>query len=261
MSSTNVASMSLQDLLNLRSNIDSQIFKHTGEATVVSVEPPAARSSRAGQPSCYGSFSSLIQKTHSEDVAAYKAAHPELKSGHLNWVGEYMKQHAEEYEAFKAKWSEEHPKQPKEPKEKKVRAKKEKEPKSDGEEKPKKVLSPEHLAKMKAGREAKKAKKDAAKSSESQPAVESAPESPKADAAAPDATAPDAEEKPRTVDEVPFKHGGVTYIRLGYAEADGSHTWASADLWLSKKGARGAYVGELQESGEINEDAEEPALE
>jgi hypothetical protein len=60
--------------------------------------------------------------------------------------------------------------------------------------------------------------------------------------------------------EYPFKHNGVSYIRIGIQKANGSYEWSSTDLWHSKKGARGSYAGELMENGEINEDAEEPSL-
>ena len=149
-------------------------------------------------------------------------------------------------------------------------------------EKPKKVLSPEHLAKLKAGREAKKAAKDAEKAAAeaeakgespialSPPAPAEAPvkapkkpkeakkAAPVAEVAAP-ALAPDAEEA-REGELLPFKLGGATYIRMGISKPDGNHEWLSGDLWLSKKGARGSYAGELMEDGSINADAEEPTL-
>ena len=155
-------------------------------------------------------------------------------------------------------------------------------------EKPKKVLSPEHLAKLKAGREAKKAAKDAEKAvAEAEAKGESpialsppapaevpvkaakkpkeakkaapAPEvpAPEVAVAAPEVAAPAAQQE---AEELPFKLGGATYIRMGISKADNNHEWLSGDLWLSKKGARGSYAGELMEDGSINADAEEPTL-
>ena len=155
-------------------------------------------------------------------------------------------------------------------------------------EKPKKVLSPEHLAKLKAGREAKKAAKDAEKAAaEAEAKGESpialspaapaevpvkaakkpkeakkaapAPAAPVAEVAAPvaEVAAPAAEQE---AEALPFKLGGATYIRMGISKPDGNHEWLSGDLWLSKKGARGSYAGELMEDGSINADAEEPTL-
>jgi len=71
------------------------------------------------------------------------------------------------------------------------------------------------------------------------------------------APAPEAEQE---AEALPFKLGGATYIRMGISKPDGNHEWLSGDLWLSKKGARGSYAGELMEDGSINADAEEPTL-
>ena len=150
-------------------------------------------------------------------------------------------------------------------------------------EKPKKVLSPEHLAKLKAGREAKKAAKDAEKAAAEAEAKGESPialspaapaevpvkaakkpkeakkAAPVAEVAAPvaEVAAPAAEQE---AEALPFKLGGATYIRMGISKPDGNHEWLSGDLWLSKKGARGSYAGELMEDGSINADAEEPTL-
>ena len=157
-------------------------------------------------------------------------------------------------------------------------------------EKPKKVLSPEHLAKLKAGREAKKAAKDAEKAAaeaeakgespialspaepaeapvkaakkpkeakKAAPVPEVAAPAPEVAAPAPEVAAPAAEQE---AEALPFKLGGATYIRMGISKPDGNHEWLSGDLWLSKKGARGSYAGELMEDGSINADAEEPTL-
>jgi hypothetical protein len=152
-------------------------------------------------------------------------------------------------------------------------------------EKPKKVLSPEHLAKLKAGREAKKAAKDAEKAiaeaeakgespialSPAAPAeapvkaakkpkeAKKAAPAPEVVVAAPVVAAPEPEAE-QEAEALPFKLGGATYIRMGISKPDGNHEWLSGDLWLSKKGARGSYAGELMEDGSINADAEEPTL-
>ena len=86
-----------------------------------------------------------------------------------------------------------------------------------------------------------------------------APAAPVAEVAAPvaEVAAPAAEQE---AEALPFKLGGATYIRMGISKPDGNHEWLSGDLWLSKKGARGSYAGELMEDGSINADAEEPTL-
>ena len=296
--SASIDTMTLQDLLNLRSNIDTQIFKHTGEATVAPTQEPKAAvkekaaSSRAGKPACYGSFSSLIQKSHADEVAAFKAANPDVKSPHLKWVGKYLEEHKDEYALYKAKWDEEHPKEVKvkEPKVKvpKVKVPKVKEPKAKkvkeakegqegAEEVPKRTLTAEHLAKLKAGREAKKAARDAEKALKEAEALADTPVQPLSEQASPvEQVSPVEQASPvenglngdssssvatvEQVEELPFKLGAATYIRLGSLNADGTNTWASGDLWLNKKGLRGAYVGELKDNGEINTDADEPSV-
>jgi hypothetical protein len=60
--------------------------------------------------------------------------------------------------------------------------------------------------------------------------------------------------------ELPFKIGPSSYIRFGVPSEGGETNWLSNDLWLNKRGSRGAYVGELMEDGSINTDAEEPPV-
>jgi hypothetical protein len=339
MSSTNIESSTLPELLSLRSQIDAAISAACGGDASAAVlqassgKGPKKPSARAGQPTAYGAFSSKVQKEHAEEIKAFKEANPEMKGAHMAWVGKYKEEHPDIYEAFKTEWAEAHPKpaapaaavegaEGEEAKPKKVltpehlakmkagreaaKAAKaaaaaagvEPAPLSDSEaekaekaEKPKRVLTPEHLAKLKAGREAAKALKDAekaaaaAEANEQSPIAlmpEAAPDSDKAKkpkkakkAAAPvPAPAPVAvpvaapapvpvavaEEAQVEAEELPFKHGGAVYIRMGISNASGQPKWASNDLWMSKKGARGPYAGELMEDGSINADAEEPAV-
>jgi hypothetical protein len=60
---------------------------------------------------------------------------------------------------------------------------------------------------------------------------------------------------------LPFKLAGANYLRLGIKRTDNNHLWATGDLWASKKGAKGPYIGCLQENGTIDKDAEEPEIE
>jgi hypothetical protein len=166
----------------------------------VLVEKPKKISARTGKSTVYGDFSSKIQKEHIDAIKTFKEANPEMKGAHMIWVGNYKKEHAEEYATFKAAWDIDHPKSDvsetssvassaeaaagaaggaamnpedltllKAKKAKKAKkAAKKSEAAAGAEaaaiEKPKKVLSPEHLAKLKAGREAKAAAKKAAAS-------------------------------------------------------------------------------------------------
>lgn len=174
MSSTlDFSTLSLTDLLQQRSMIDAEIFKQTGGT----VTAPAKKkvSARSGKSTVYGDFSSKIQKEHAEEIKAFKEANPEMKGYHMTWVGNYKKEHADEYTAFKTAWDIEHPKADVSETSSVASAAES----ADGAvSKPKKVLSPEHLAKLKAGREAKKAKKDAEKASVEAEARSDAPIAP-----------------------------------------------------------------------------------
>ena len=157
------------------------------------VQKPKKASAHTSKSTVYGAFSSKIQKEHIDAIKTFKEANPEMKAAHMTWVGNYKKEHAEEYATFKAAWDakaaaagaaeaaagaavvEENATPDMNPEHltnlktkaaaKKAAKKAEASGGSDDMvEKPKKVLSPEHLAKMKAGREAKAAAKKAAAS-------------------------------------------------------------------------------------------------
>jgi hypothetical protein len=338
MSSITFESNTLPELLSLRSQIDARVSVLCGgDSAVVAASSaavgakPKKPSARAGKPTAYGAFSSKIQKENADEIKAFKEANPEMKGAHMAWVGKYKEEHPEIYEAFKTEWAAANPKaeapadeaaedadgeaKPEKPKKvlspehlakmkagreaKKAAKDAEKEAAKSAEgssdeaagggggepkpEKPKKVLSPEHLAKLKAGREAKKAAKDAEKAAAeaeakgespialSPPAPAEAPvkapkkpkeakkAAPAPEAPAPVVAAPEPEAE-KEAEALPFKLGGATYIRMGISKPDGNHEWLSGDLWFSKKGVRGPYAGELMEDGNINDDAEEPTL-
>jgi hypothetical protein len=290
--SVDFSTLSLTDLLAKRTEIDTQLALKTGGAVVNATgkkgkksKAEKKQSKRAGKPTVYGAFSSKIQKEHVDEIKAFKEANPEMKGAHMSFVGTYKKEHDEEYKAFEAEWREAHPKDAVEssPDDAEVGDSASSSGQPVAAEKPKRVLSPEHLAKLKAGREAAKAKKDAEKAtseeagkSESDVAPATAPEEPKkkqpkkakkADAPTPapqPTPAPEpvaAEENDDAPEFLPFKFGGLQYLRLGTKREDGNHLWATGDLWSSKKGAKGPYVGCMTESGEIDTDAEEPTLE
>ena len=305
------ASMNLPELLNHRDQISAEIFRQTGDASVVPMAAGGSSgkvkltkngkvrkpSANKGKPTALGDFNKKITADYPDHFAAYKEANPDQKGPHLKWYKVYRDEHKDEYEAFKAAWALEHPKEasdtestePGEP----AKAREAGEA-GEAAAKPKKVLSPEHKAKMKAGREAKLAEKKAAKEQMEAAAKANSPISlaPLVDMAVPVAMATPvpvpvpqmkgpkkvtkkaAEPAPVAVavpvpeqtsvdtdpEELPFKHNGTTYIRIGIQKTDGNHIWSSTDLWHSKKGKRAGYAGELMEDGSINEDAEEPSL-
>lgn len=282
--SVDYSSLSITELLAARTQVDAQLTMKTGGAAVVSVDKKSAKkpSKRAGKPTVYGDFSSKVQKEHAEDIKLFKTANPDVKGAHMKFVGDYKKSHDEEYKAFEAAWKESHPKDALESSAEDASvgesASVSGDEKKDKADKPKKVLTPEHLAKLKAGREAAKAKKDAAKAAleeagKGEAAVVSAPsgedakpkKAPKAAKKAVPAPTP-VVVAPAPVDTaeddaqeaLPCKVGSTTYIRYGQRRTDSSILWASGDLWKNNAGVKGRYVGELQDDCTINCDADEP---
>jgi hypothetical protein len=279
--SVDYSSFSIAELLAERTKVDAQLTMKTGGAAVASVSKKGSKkpSKRTGKPTVYGDFSSKVQKEHAEDIKAFKEANPDIKGAHMKFVGDYKKSHDEEYKAFEAAWKESHPKDALESSAEDASVG-DSASVSGGEkkaDKPKKTLSPEHLAKLKAGREAAKAKKDAAKAAleeagKDEAAVVAPPPTPakkapkaakKAVPAAPVAAQAPVVAAPADDEEqeaLPCKVGATTYLRYGQKRSDGSVLWASGDLWKNNAGAKGRYVGELQDDGSINCDAEEPNL-
>ena len=278
-----IASMSVPQLLEQRTLIDTQICLKTGGAVAgLTVGKKLNKNGkpkieRKGKPTCNGDFTKKICAEQKEAVAEFKKANPDQKGAHLVFVSNYKKEHKDEYEAFEATWKEEHPNDD-------VGSVSDGPSESAKSDKPKRVISPEHLAKMQAGREAAKAKKDAEKANGTAndtatvaTAVASEP------AAKPKKAVKKVAKKEPIVEPVavissntssntsvaeedepemlPFKHNNTTYIRLGNKREDGTFLWATGDLWASKKGAKGAYVGCLQDDGSIDADAQEPILE
>ena len=155
--------MSLEQLRAERDRVNTMIAILMGEAQVAEAVTKRKSNKNKGKPTVWGDFSKSIQKDHKQQIIDYKAAHPDEKSPHLAYVTNYRKQHPEIYDAFKVTWKEAHPDTA--------------DTGSVAEEvdaaggggsasdvaKPKRVISEEQKAKMKAGREKKKAEKDAAK--------------------------------------------------------------------------------------------------
>jgi hypothetical protein len=249
-------------------------------------------SKRSGKPTVHADFTKHILASHKDEVAAYKAEHPDQKGAHLSFAANYRKEHAEEFAAFSAKWSEEHPKTDSDADVSDAASEASGEaPAADASEKVKKPRAPltqEHKDAMQAGRQKKKAEKEAAAA-----AAEAAAKNGVAPVAAPAAApvaapaapvkkqvkqakkaeapkvpeplppSPKEEAKAEEADDefIPITLGGKKYVRLGQRRTDGNHIWASGDLWESKKGQKGAYVGVLQDDGKIDNTAEEPEIE
>ena len=257
-------------------------------------------SKRTGKPTVHADFTKHILAAHKDDVAAFKAEHPDQKGAHLSFAANYRKEHAEEFEAFKTKWSEEHPKTDSDADASDASSDASGEAEApavvaDGAKvkKPRAPLTQEHKDAMQAGRQKKKAEKEAAAAAAETAAkgdIAAPVAAPVAPAAAPAAApvkkqvkqAKKAEvvapvalplpESPKEVEEeevdneyIPFTLAGKKYVRFGERRTDGNHIWASGDLWENKKGSKGPYVGVLQEmpdgSSKIDNTATEPEIE
>jgi len=233
------------------------------------------QNSNKGKPTCHGDFVKMICEKLKEEVATFKKEHPEQKGAHLVFAANYKKEHAEEFAAFEAAWKEAHPKDADAGS---VSSKPtgSTDGNSDAEaspvkEKPKRVISDEQKAKMKAGREAAAAKKKAEASVPSEKAPE-APEAPVTTQKKPVKTAKKASPAEITVpvvapiteanaiasELIPFAFNGNTYLRMGVKLANGEARFTSAHLWMSKRGAKGPHYGEIREDGTIDMEAEEP---
>lgn len=268
MAQIDFASMNLTQLLAARSQIDADIAMKTGGAvagtSVTKTGKIRKTPKNAGKPTAYGDFSSKIQKEHAEEIKAFKAANPEIKGAHFSYVGTYKKEHEDEYKAFLAEWEAAHPKDAESAEEEKDEEKSQ--TSSQKRRGPKKLteMTPEELAKHKEAVAARKAKKEATVSSESvsdAAPVKKAKKVAKKEAAivTPVAVVATEDEDPELL---PFKHKGKNYLRLGTKREDGNHLWTSGNIWESKKGAKGAYVGCLQADGTIDPDEElEPIIE
>jgi len=141
----------------------------TGSIKEIQVKVP---NKNKGLPTCHGDYTRMILEREKEAVARFKEANPEVKGAHLVFVSVYKKEHAAEYAAFEAAWKEVHQKREADLKplvelkpEAGLKPQVELEGAGGGpieaEVKPKRIISEEQKAKMKAGREAALAKKKA----------------------------------------------------------------------------------------------------
>jgi len=273
-------------------NLFGGILENTGGSSAVKLNKsgkPKKQNSNKGKPTCHGDFVKMICEKMKDEVAAFKAANPEQKGAHLVFAANYKKENTEEFAAFEAEWKEAHPK---DAVSSNASVADDAEVASDASgsatEKPKRTMSDEQKAKMKAGREAAKAKKDAEKADLAAPVPVATP----VPVAAPQpkpvalvapvpvvAAAPVAETKKKPVktakkaevitapvavpmvaaepELLPFKMAGETYLRMGTKRPDGNHLWTSGHLWQSIKGKKGDHIGEIVD-GVIDETASEP---
>jgi hypothetical protein len=163
----NIQSLNEVDRAQVLGHFSKNTVAPAKDATVgATKDAEKKKNANKGRATCYADFAKKVMEEQKDAIAAFKLANPELKGAHLSFVGTYKKDHAEEFTAFETAWKLAHPKE-EAPKNEVVveKAKPEVEaPKSDAESvdaKPKRVMTDEQKAKMKAGREAAKAKKAA----------------------------------------------------------------------------------------------------
>ena len=209
-------------------------------------------------------------KAHAAEYESFKASSATKQGIAPLFCTQWRKDHEEEYAAFEAKWKKEHSApvsaaasvasadSPAAASEPATKAPQEGKPPQEG--KARKPQSEETKAAAALKRAATKAKKAAeAASAELTAKMAAAPAVPASPASvASQGNLSDEEEE--SPDLLPFKLGGKSYLRPGYLGDDGKTTWATGDLWESKKGLRGDWAGALQEDGSIDLDAEEPEI-
>ena len=268
MSMISVPKSELEYIFNV---IGSSLNGTSGPLKLTKSGKPRKESSNKGKPTSHGDFTKKILAEQKEKIAEFKAQHPELKSAHLNFLKIYKEENPQEYEAFKAEWALAHPKDSdsESTKSSEDSVTEETTGSEPVAEKPKRTMSDEQKAKMKAGREASAAAKKATKDAETTPA-ETAPA--ETEAKAPVATKAVKKAKkaittevvtvetsqPQVTELLPFSMGTMNYLRSGVQRSDGNHLWMTGHLWQAKKGLKGPYVGELKNDGTIDQDADEP---
>jgi hypothetical protein len=241
---------------------------------------PKKQNSNKGKPTCHGDFVKMICEKFKDEVLAFKTENPEQKGAHLVFAANYKKEHTEEFASFEAEWKEAHPKDAvSDAGSSNTSVAEGVEIATDADVKPKRTMSDEQKAKMKAGREASKAKKDAEKAGIAPAPVATPVATPAPVVTAPVVTAPVADTKKKPVktakkadvittpvvapivaaepELLPFKMAGETYLRMGTKRPDGNHLWTSGHLWQSNKGKKGDHIGEIVD-GVIDETASEP---
>lgn len=289
MSMISVPKSDIEFIFNL---LGAKLSNTSGSSSTVKLNKsgkPKKQNSNKGKPTCHGDFVKMICEKFKDEILAFKAENPEKKGAHLVFAANYKKEHADEVATFEAEWKEAHPTDAVSDASNTSVA----EDASDANgsdangsatDKPKRTMSDEQKAKMKAGREAARAKKDAEKAGiapvVATPVTVAAP-APIVTAPAPVVTAPVAEAKKKTVktakkadtpiitapvavpivaakpELLPFKMAGETYLRYGTKRPDGNHLWTSGHLWQSNSGKKGDHIGEIVD-GVIDETASEP---
>ena len=263
-----MSSISVDQLLAIQQLLSKELASRgisssvVPSAAVAEVQKRMKKDKKESKPRAAGAWAGWTAhcpKAHAAEYESFKASSATKQGVAPLFCTQWRKEHEDEYAAFEAKWKEEHPS---------GASSTASAPSPDvatkvaQEGKVRKPQSEETKAAAAVKRAATKAKKAAeAASAELKAKVAAAPvvpASPLSVASSPEGNVSDEEEE--TPDLLPFKIGGKSYLRPGFLGDDGKTTWATGDLWESKKGLRGDWAGALQDDGSIDMDAEEPAI-
>ena len=235
---------------------------------------PSAKPRKAG---AWAGWTSHCPKAHAADYELFKASSATKQGIAPLFCTQWRKDHADEYAAFEVKWKEEHSSaEPSSAEPSPASSAPASAPaapqKASQEVKVRKPQSEETKAAAALKRAATKAKNAAEGASalaaavtSAAPAPAPAPALPLAPISIPAPAQEDEAEAEEDEDEempelLPFKLGGRSYLRPGVLRDGGITSWATGDLWESKKGLKGDWAGVLQEDGSIDLNADEPEM-
>ena len=263
-----MSSISVDQLLAIQQLLSKELASRgissvAPSAAVAEVQKRMKKDKKESKPRAAGAWAGWTAhcpKAHATEYESFKASSATKQGIAPLFCTQWRKEHEDEYAAFEVKWKQEHSA----PVSAAASVASADSPAINPEPatKVRKPQSEETKAAAAVKRAATKAKKAAeAASAELKAKVAAAPvvpASPVSVASSPEGNVSDEEEE--TPDLLPFKIGGKSYLRPGFLSDDGKTTWATGDLWESKKGLRGDWAGCLQEDGAIDMDAEEPEI-
>ena len=266
-----------KELMNRGSGSSSSSSASVKAKKVKKEKDPSAKPRKAG---VWAGWTSHCPKEHAAEYETFKASSATKQGIAPLFCTQWRKDHADEYAAFEAKWKEEHSSaEPSSAEPSPASSAPASAPaapqKASQEVKVRKPQSEETKAAAALKRAATKAKNAAEGASALAAAVTSAAPAPAPAPALPLAPisipAPaqedeaeedeaEAEEDEEAPELLPFKLGGRSYLRPGVLRDGGITSWATGDLWESKKGLKGDWAGVLQEDGSIDLNADEPEM-
>jgi len=266
-----MSSISVDQLLAIQQLLSKELASRgisssvVPSAAVAEVQKRMKKDKKESKPRAAGAWAGWTAhcpKAHAAEYESFKASSATKQGVAPLFCTQWRKEHEDEYAAFEAKWKEEHSA----PVSAAASVASADSPAAASEPatKTRKPQSEETKAAAALKRAATKAKKAAeaaaAELTAKMAAAPAVPASPVAAPASPSASQDEGDDEEESPDLLPFKLGGKSYLRPGYLGDDGKTTWATGDLWESKKGLRGDWAGALQEDGSIDLDAEEPEI-